>query len=135
VRFKIAALAAALLAATIPAPASAATRPVTLDILTSGCNGPNWQVTFRVTTSRPRTVDLYDDSDYGPRLIRDTAGVYQSAVAVNGSITVTYQPGSMAQYVQIGAFPAGSGGWDGRSDPLASRSAHDPAQTNLHAGC
>jgi hypothetical protein len=128
---RIFALATALLAATATAtPAHAATRPrpVTLDIVSSFCDGYRWAVTFRVTTTSPRTVDLYDDSDYGSGLIVDTSGVVESAVAVNGSVTVTYHPGSSAQYAQIGAFPAGMGGWDGRSDPLASRTVRDPNQ-------
>lgn len=126
------ALAAAILAvAAFASPAEAATyvRPVTLTA-SSACVQGTWQATVTVTSTRDRTVDVWDSSDYGNRELA-------AAVALRAGVAwrLVYRVGASAQYAEIGVFPVGSGGWDGWADPLAWKLVRDPIQTNPYAGC
>jgi hypothetical protein len=134
---KILALVAALLVTgMIATPAHAATRPVTITA-SSACVQYQWTVTINVTSSAARVVDLYGSSDYGNRPIMDLNGVEQLQVTLQADIKyeVVTHPGASAQYVEIGVFPAGSGGWDGSRDPFTAKTVRDPIQTNPYATC
>lgn len=134
----LALLAALLAVTTLASPAQAATyaRPVTLTA-TSACLQYQWTVTVTVTSTRARTVDLWDSSDYGVHPITGLTGVVQLGVALQAGVAyrVLYHPGASAQYAEIGAFPPGSGGWDGSADPLAWKTVYDPIRTDPHSTC
>lgn len=107
-----------------------APKPVTV-VATSACVNYRWVVTVAVTSSTDRVVDAYDTSDqYTNR--RLVAG---AALKANVAYTFSVSPGSSAQKEEIGIFAAGSGGWAGSSDPLASKVVFDPIQSNPYATC
>jgi hypothetical protein len=94
----VAGLAAGLVAVPGPVQGRPARRPVTLGVARSSCVVGLWTVTFTVRPARSgRVVDLYDVSDYGNRLIVDTAGVAQKSVRLAGVRTISYRPGASAQ--------------------------------------
>lgn len=126
----------AMVAVATPAQAYTRTRPVTLTA-SSACLQYQWTVTLVAKSTTTKTVDLYYTSDYGNRLVLDLADVPQSSItlAPNVAVTIRTHPGASAQYAEYGVFPAGSGGWDGGSDPNAVAFARDPVQTNPYATC
>lgn len=71
---------------------------------------------------------LYGSSDCGNRPLWDLADVPQLGVALDAGIPyrLVTHPGESAQYMEIGVFPAGGGGWDGRYDPLAAKTVRPP---------
>lgn len=138
-RLTLVLLAAALAVTALAQPAQAATyvRPVTLTVVSNACVYARWEVTLTVTSTRARTVDLYGSSDYGNRPVRDLADIPQLGIALDAGVPyrLVTHPGESAQYIEIGVFPTGGGGWDGRYDPLAAKTVRDPIQTNPRATC
>src|SRR5258706_6335870 len=100
--------------------AATRTRPVTLSIVSSTCVNYKWVLTLAATSTTAKTVDYYDDSDYG---IRDI----QLSIVLQPNIKYEfeYEPGSSVQDLHGGLFPAGYGGWD-KVDPLATIVTYAP---------
>jgi len=109
----------------VASPAMARTRPVTLTITSSTCVDARWVLTLAATSTTTRTVDYSDDTDYGVRIIERSI-----VLQPNTTYTIQYEPGGSVQNLHGGLFQAGSGGWDGESDPLATIFTYAPHIAN-----